>query len=114
MTLVSENDLRQRLGLAPLPEPYMIAPCPTCGGVHIAGDCGGRPVIAVVTLAPGEVVTQRNGHAAQRERAPRVGIGGLKPETRAKLDARRKAKGWTWDEYLDVLEGLDEAFDEPA
>lgn len=44
--------------------------CPSCGGDHgLTGipDCHGRPVVAVVTLAPGEVVA-RNGHAASKPR----------------------------------------------
>lgn len=41
-----------------------------------------------------------------------VGIGGIQPATRAKLDARRRAHGWTWDEYLDIICSLEEAFDE--
>ena len=42
-----------------------------------------------------------------------VGIGGILPETRAKLDDRRRAHGWTWDEYLEIIGSLEEAFDEP-
>ena len=57
LTLTRENDLRQRLGLAPLPEPFMLAPCPSCHGIHIAGDCHNAPIAAVVILAPGERVT---------------------------------------------------------
>ena len=53
--------VRMRLGMPDLPPTHTVDGCPTCGGVHIAGDCHGRPVAAVVTLAPGEVVT-RNGH----------------------------------------------------
>ena len=33
-------------------------------------------------------------------------------ETFAKLDARRRAHGWTWDEYLEIIGSLEEAFDE--
>ena len=70
VTTAGENRLRSILGLAPLPEPFMIAPCPSCSGVHVAGDCGGKPVAAVVTLAPGEVVTQRNGNGRKCKPAP--------------------------------------------
>jgi len=53
--------LAVRLGLPPLPEVKPTEVCPTCWAagkrtVHAAGDCHGRPVAAVVVLAPGEVV----------------------------------------------------------
>jgi hypothetical protein len=47
--------------------------------------------------------------SARPRRSPRVSIGGLKPATRARLDARRRAHGWTWDEYLDSIAALADA-----
>jgi hypothetical protein len=41
----------------------VIDACPSCGGAHVAADCHGQPVAAVVTLAPGQFV------AAQRKPA---------------------------------------------
>ena len=54
LTLAAENDLRQRLGLPAIG----VLTCPSCGQVHVAGDCHGRPVAAVVVLSRGERVTQ--------------------------------------------------------
>lgn len=45
--------------------------CPSCGGDHgLTGipDCHNNPVAAVVTLAPGEVVTQQRKPGKARER----------------------------------------------
>ena len=58
LTLAAENDLRQRLGL-PAIGLREVPACPSCGQVHVAGDCHGRPVAAVVVLSMGERVTQR-------------------------------------------------------
>ncbi len=77
-----------------------IAPvCPDCGNVH-TGRCHGKPVAAVVCLAPDETV--RPVAKRRRSRAT-VGIGGLHPEVRAAHDARRNGK--TWNQYLaDMLQ----------
>jgi hypothetical protein len=118
LTLASENDLRKHLGLSPLPEPFMLTPCPSCHGIHIAGDCHNAPIAAVVILAPGERVTDAPHVSRETLPAPQprqrttVGIGGIQPATRAKLDARRRAHGWTWDEYLEIIASLEEAFDD--
>lgn len=104
-----------------LPDPgplSYVTPCPSCGGIHIAGDCHNAPISAVVILAPGERVTDAPDVSRETLPAPRprkrstVGIGGIQPATRARLDVRRKAHGWTWDEYLDIICSLEEAFDE--
>lgn len=71
--------------------------CPTCGGVHIAGDCRGRPVASVVTLAPDEAVIKRNGKP-QRERKARRNIS-VSPSVWDDSNARRIAAGMTWDEW---------------
>ena len=53
--------VRFRLDLPDPPEQQSVPICPSCWAlgkraVHAAGDCYGRPVAAVVVLAPGEVV----------------------------------------------------------
>lgn len=67
LTTPKINALLRHAGKPMIPAPVEVPPCPTCGGVHIAGDCGGRPVAAVVTLAPGEVVVKQ-ARKAQRKR----------------------------------------------
>lgn len=66
--------------------------CPSCGGDHgLTGipDCHGRPVVAVVTLAPGEVVRQ-NGHAPRKPRkADDRGTVHLPKQAIDKINARR-------------------------
>lgn len=60
LTPAGENDLRRRLHLPPLPEPRLFKLCPTCGGDHdmtAIPDCHGKPVAAIVCLAPNETVT---------------------------------------------------------
>jgi hypothetical protein len=69
LTLASENVLRMHLGLTLLPEPRLLAPCPTCLGDHgmkEIPDCHGAPIAAIVVLAPGEQVT-RKGKARTRK-----------------------------------------------
>jgi len=56
LTMSSEDDLRKRLGLPTL-SPHIVPACPSCGGAHVAADCHGQPVAAVVTLSPTERVT---------------------------------------------------------
>jgi hypothetical protein len=82
--------VRRKFGL-PDPGPLAyVTPCPTCGGVHIAGDCHGREVATVVTLAPGEVVVKQ---AARKAGKPRKadGRGTLHVEKSliAEINARR-------------------------
>ena len=55
VSLAAENRVRHALGLQPLGT-YQVPPCRTCGQVHVAPDCQGKPVAAVVVLAPGERV----------------------------------------------------------
>lgn len=52
----TENRVRHALGLPALPRRVEVPACPTCGEVHVAGDCHGKPVAQVVVLAPGEQV----------------------------------------------------------
>lgn len=103
--------VRRKLGL-PDPGPLAyVTLCPSCGSVHIAGDCHGRPVAAVVTLAPGEVVVDQRP-ADQPTPAKR------KPDARAtlhvpkdlarRINARRGAL--TQAEYLYMLmDSIEEA-----
>ena len=64
VSLATENDLRQRLGLHPIGA-VVISRCPSCGGAHVLADCHGAPVAAVVGLAPG----RRSSGPARRVRA---------------------------------------------
>lgn len=64
------------------------------GEVHIAG-----PV--VTTVAPAGNVTGVT--PPRRARRQSAAIGGLRAETRAAHDARRRAAGMTWDAYLGKL-----------
>jgi hypothetical protein len=66
LTMTSEDDLRQRLGL-PAISPHITPACPTCGGAHVLADCHGAEIVAVVALAPGETV-HRPGKARARKR----------------------------------------------
>jgi hypothetical protein len=54
ITPEGENDLRLRLGLAPI-QTISVPPCPDCGGVH-TGRCQGKEVVQVVILSTNEVV----------------------------------------------------------
>lgn len=45
---------------------YEVDACPDCGSIH-TGRCNGKPVAAVVTLAPGETVRITNGTKRQRK-----------------------------------------------
>jgi len=123
VSLLTANRWALALGLPLIPSTKSVQVCPSClergiADVHIAGDCMGRPIAAVVILAPGERVTDAPDVSRETLPAPQprkratVGIGGIRPATRAKLDARRRAHGWTWDEYLDIIGSLEEAFDE--
>jgi hypothetical protein len=89
LTTPKVNALLRHAGKPMIPAPVEVMPCPTCGGVHVAGDCHGRPVVAVVTLAPGEVV-RRNGHAPTQTRKPdaRATLH-LPAELRDRINARR-------------------------
>ena len=98
LTRAGEHDLRSRLGLPPIGT-LEVAPCPDCGGVH-TGRCHGRLVTEVAVLTVGESVRRP---ASGRQRRTCVAIGGLRPETRAKLDATRRAAGLTWDAFLTQL-----------
>jgi hypothetical protein len=60
VTQEGEDMIRAALGL-PVVSTVRVAACPTCGNAHVAADCHGAPVAAVVTLAPGQRV------AAQRQ-----------------------------------------------
>jgi hypothetical protein len=78
---------------------YAMAPvCPTCGSVHIAGDCHGREVASVVTLAPDEAVVKRNGHAAHKPRKPRATVQ-IEPTTREMLRDDKRA-GESFDDVI--------------
>ncbi len=60
ITAEGENELRLRLGLEPI-QSISIAPCPSCGGAHVAGDCHGETVAAVVILRQeGAQIVYRN------------------------------------------------------
>lgn len=50
------NQVLRRHLLPVLPLLKITEACPTCHEVHNAGDCHGKPVASVVTLAPGERV----------------------------------------------------------
>jgi len=65
LTMTSEDDLRQRLGLPTL-SPHIVSACPSCGGAHTVADCHGQPVAAVVTLGPTEYVTRKRPAPAPR------------------------------------------------
>ena len=58
ITAIAEDDLRQRLGL-PAIGLRTVPACPSCGAVHVAQDCHGKPVAAVVVLSSEERVTRR-------------------------------------------------------
>lgn len=64
MSLKRERRLCMEMGIEPPPHEHNVPACPDCGDVH-TGRCHGKPVAAVVTLAPGEVVTK-----APRKRKP--------------------------------------------
>lgn len=67
MSRKTENRMRVALGLAPLPALVEVYPCEDCGDVH-TGRCNGKPVAAVVTLAPGETARITNGTKYKRKR----------------------------------------------
>jgi hypothetical protein len=57
-----------------LPDPgplSYVTPCPSCHGIHIAGDCHNAPISAVVILAPGERVTDAPHVSRETLPAPR-------------------------------------------
>lgn len=65
--LDKENEVRIRLELPQrVPAMIEVPPCEDCGDVH-TGRCNGKPVAAVVMLAPGETVRITNGTRRQRK-----------------------------------------------
>jgi len=121
-----KNELRRAVGL---PE---LAPSVASAMAHVAADASiwqvgeGLPdtVILVTPDHPGGLLLSVNAdvHMARpvavenankdavtpvtsdrRARRPVVAIGGLRPETRAAHEARRRALGLTWDAYLGQL-----------
>lgn len=97
VTPEGENIIRARLGLPVIPL-VRVPACPTCGGAHVAADCHGAEVAAVVTLAPGETVRRRGKPDPRppcyrprlsRDPVERVGqLEALLAEARAAIDAR--------------------------
>jgi hypothetical protein len=88
----------------PDPGPLVYAtPCPTCGGIHIAGDCHGVPIASVAILRPGEVVAAagdvvKRTTKARLRKTVRKNIS-VDPVIWEASNARRIAAGMTWDAW---------------
>ena len=100
VSLATENDLRQRLGLHPIGA-VVINRCPSCGGAHVLADCHGAPVAAVVGLAPGETI-KRPGKSRTRRTyyRPCLALDPAEriPQLRALLaEAEREEQRWNAD-----------------
>lgn len=79
-----------------------IAPvCPDCGNVH-TGRCHGKPVAAVVTLAPGETVVQAQPARRKRVVTGKV-TGRMDDDDYAWHNARRAELGLTWRGYMKFM-----------
>ena len=61
ISLDAEKQLRMLLGLPAIGVAAMPV-CASCLGAHVAGDCGGKEVAAVVVLAEGETVRRKRQH----------------------------------------------------
>ena len=61
------NALLLHAGKLPLPDVALVECCPTCGDVHQAGDCLGKPVAEVVVLSPGEKVAPPGARVIERK-----------------------------------------------
>jgi hypothetical protein len=120
---VQRNELRRAVGLpelAPAAAAAVLAVTPEATVWRIGAGPANR-VLLITPEAPQRLVLSVNGgvHIFSPEppinvptpavtpvtrplaaRSPRVAIGGLRPATRAALDARRRAAGLTWDGYL--------------
>jgi len=107
ITISTENDLRARLGLAPIPAPLTVPPCPDCGNVH-TGRCHGKPVAQVVCLAPDETV--RPGAQPRNPRRTPYGALSLRRTTLDRLAQHRT--GRTADALINAL--LDKWEQEPT
>lgn len=82
ISLENENEVRRRLGLAPILPPTIPVPaCPDCGSVHHA-RCNGNGGTAVV-LAPGQRVT----HQGQQRKRKQYWRPCLSKELQAALGA---------------------------
>ena len=70
-SIQTENRVRNKLGLPPLPMPVLVEPCPDCGSVHvgrchgrsgqvrIVRRCGDRPGYVTPSRIPRELAEQR-------------------------------------------------------
>lgn len=100
--LDKENEVRLRLGLPQrVPTMIEVPPCEDCGDVH-TGRCNGKPVAAVVTLAPGETARITNSTKRQRRAYYRPC---LSPEVgdvvkERGLDVQRIMENYITDNYL--------------
>ena len=95
--------MRLRLGLPQrVPTMIEVPPCEDCGDVH-TGRCNGKPVAAVVTLAPGEAVKPAPKQAKRQRRAyyrPCLSpeVGDVVKERG--LDVQRIVESYITDNYL--------------
>ncbi len=85
----TENELRHRLGL-PAIGTVAVPVCPTCGAAHVAGDCHGKTVAAVVVLSSAERVTTR-----RQKRQPERWVDFATAALRAALENRQPYIGGT-------------------
>ena len=84
-------------GMAYAREPYTDARCIPVE-YYVCDECGNRIPATSVRVT----ISEESGMVPLY----------IQPATRAKLDARRRAHDWTWDEYLEIIGSLEEAFDE--
>ena len=94
VSLQAENRVRVALGLAPLPTPVSVDPCPDCGDIHV-GRCHGNDGPVVVLAATERVVK------AGRGRKRRL----VRPVATEAQNSRRLALGAGWREIINA--GLD-------
>ena len=88
----SENRVRAVLGLAPLPAPVPVDPCPDCGSVHHA-RCNGNSG-PVVVLAATERVVKAGGGRKRRKL--------VRPVADETQNSRRIALGAGWREIIEA------------
>jgi len=102
VSLKTANRWARALGLPPIPPLYEVAGCPSCGSVHVAGDCHGEPFESIIFLHRSALFHVK--HAAPRKPDTRATLH-IAPELRDRINAQRGEMSqaeyiaWLLDEY---------------
>ena len=88
----TENRLRIALGLRPV-SIVPVAPCPTCGSVHLVGDCHGKAGAAAIVADNEEVKQKRIYKMSKPAYRPRLPLA---------LKERIEADGRTVEQLIEA------------